>query len=162
MKLTTKGRYAVTAMLDLALNNDSGPVTLADISTRQSISLSYLEQLFSRLRKKGLVVSTRGPGGGYNLARSASSMPVGEVVDAVDEQVDATRCGGAADCHNHQRCLTHDLWTELSEQIRDYLMRVTLGDLMEREGVRAVADRQAEASEHQCRHEFAGAVLQAK
>lgn len=142
MKLTTKGRYAVTAMLDLALNNDSGPVTLADISARQGISLSYLEQLFSRLRKKGLVVSTRGPGGGYNLARAATSVAVGEVVDAVDEPVDATRCGGAGNCQNQQRCLTHDLWTELSEQIRDFLMRVTLGELMERDTVREVAVRQ--------------------
>ncbi|MEJ2480429.1 MAG: Rrf2 family transcriptional regulator [Acidihalobacter sp.] len=142
MKLTTKGRYAVTAMLDLALNNDSGPVTLADISARQGISLSYLEQLFSRLRKRGLVVSTRGPGGGYNLARTAASMPVGEVVDAVDEQVDATRCGGAAD-------------------IRDFLMRVTLGELMQREGVRTVADRQAGASALY-RHEIAQSVVEAK
>lgn len=162
MKLTTKGRYAVTAMLDLALNNDSGPVTLADISARQGISLSYLEQLFSRLRKNGLVVSTRGPGGGYNLARAASSVAVGEVVDAVDEPVDATRCGGAADCHNHQRCLTHDLWAELSAQIRDFLMRVSLGDLMQREGVRTVADRQAGANSL-LRHEFIeAAIVQAK
>ncbi|APZ43057.1 Fe-S cluster assembly transcription factor [Acidihalobacter ferrooxydans] len=157
MKLTTKGRYAVTAMLDLALHDASGPVTLADISARQDISLSYLEQLFSRLRKKGLVVSTRGPGGGYNLARSASTMAVGEVVDAVDEPVDATRCGGTGDCQNHQRCLTHDLWEELSEQIRHYLMRVTLGELMQRDGVRSVATRQSKTNP--LRRHAAGAVL---
>lgn len=162
MRLTTKGRYAVTAMLDLALNDATGPVTLADISMRQGISLSYLEQLFSRLRKKGLVISTRGPGGGYNLARAAASVAVGEVVDAVDEPVDATRCGGAGNCQNHQRCLTHELWAELSEQIRNYLMRVTLGDLMAREDVLAVADRQAETSPRQRRHEGTGVVLSMK
>lgn len=159
MKLTTKGRYAVTAMLDLALNNDSGPVTLADISARQGISLSYLEQLFSRLRKRGLVVSTRGPGGGYNLAREAASVAVGEVVDAVDEPVDATRCGGAGNCQNHQRCLTHDLWTELSEQIRDFLMHVTLGELMERDGVREVAERQSGGDSL---HKYGTPILAAK
>ena len=145
MKLTTKGRYAVTAMLDLALHDGSGPVTLADISARQGISLSYLEQLFSKLRRHGLVVSTRGPGGGYNLARDASTVAVGEVVDAVDEPVDATRCGGAGNCQNHQQCLTHDLWMELSEEIRRYLMRITLGELMQRKGVQSVALRQNKA-----------------
>ncbi len=142
MKLTTKGRYAVTAMLDLALHDSSGPVTLADISARQNISLSYLEQLFSKLRKRGLVSSTRGPGGGYNLAKEALDIAVGEVIDAVDEPVDATRCGGAGNCQNHQQCLTHGLWTELSEEIRRYLMRITLGDLIKREGVRSVSIRQ--------------------
>lgn len=161
MRLTTKGRYAVTAMLDLALNDDSGPVTLADISARQGISLSYLEQLFSRLRKKGLVVSTRGPGGGYNLARSASSVAVGEVVDAVDEPVDATRCGGAADCQNQERCLTHDLWSELSAQIREFLMRVTLGELMRCDGVRTVADRQSGTNVLR-RHDVPGAAAEAE
>ncbi|OBS10633.1 Rrf2 family transcriptional regulator [Acidihalobacter prosperus] len=142
MKLTTKGRYAVTAMLDLALHNDAGPVTLADVSARQGISLSYLEQLFSRLRKSELVVSTRGPGGGYNLARDPDAIAVGQVISAVDEVIDATRCGGESDCQNRERCLTHDLWSDLSEQIREFLGGVSLGALMRRRGVREVAERQ--------------------
>jgi len=131
MKLTSKGRYAVTAMLDLALHTESGPVTLAAISVRQSISLSYLEQLFTRLRKHGLVSSTRGPGGGYSLSRPASEIPVAAVVTAVDESVDATRCGGRGDCHDGRRCLTHDLWTELSDQIHVFLSEISLGQLVE-------------------------------
>lgn len=143
MKLTTKGRYAVTAMLDLALHNDKGPVTLADIADRQGISLSYLEQLFSRLRKHQLVTSVRGPGGGYSLAGSAANVHIAEVITAVDEKVDATRCGGAGNCHNNERCLTHDLWTDLSDRIYDYLSDITLQDLVDRKGV---DDRQAESS----------------
>jgi len=131
MKLTSKGRYAVTAMLDLALHAGSGPVTLAGISERQSISLSYLEQLFTRLRKQGLVSSTRGPGGGYSLSRSAYDIQVAEVVSAVDESVDATRCGGQGDCQDGRRCLTHELWTELSEQIYAFLSSISLGQLVE-------------------------------
>lgn len=131
MKLTSKGRYAVTAMLDLALHTDKGPVTLAGISERQGISLSYLEQLFTRLRKQGLVSSTRGPGGGYTLSRPASEIPVSDVVTAVDESVDATRCGGRGDCQGGKRCLTHDLWTELSDQIYSFLSEITLGQLVE-------------------------------
>ncbi|MCO6412341.1 MAG: Fe-S cluster assembly transcriptional regulator IscR [Thiogranum sp.] len=131
MKLTSKGRYAVTAMLDLALHADEGPVTLAGISERQNISLSYLEQLFTRLRKQGLVTSTRGPGGGYSLGRSAHEIPVADVVTAVDESVDATRCGGSGDCQSGKRCLTHDLWTELSEQIYAFLNEITLGQLVD-------------------------------
>lgn len=142
MKLTTKGRYAVTAMLDLALHCSAGPVKLADISERQGISLSYLEQLFTRLRKEGLVVSTRGPGGGYSLSRPSGEIAVAEVITAVDETVDTTRCGGLSNCHNDERCLTHDLWTDLSNQIRTFLNEITLGHLMERGGVREVADRQ--------------------
>lgn len=142
MRLTTKGRYAVTAMLDLAIHNEQGPISLADISSRQGISLSYLEQLFSRLRKQGLVVSTRGPGGGYGLSRPATEIPVAEVIEAVDESVDTTRCGGAADCQNHQQCLTHDLWSDLSRQIRNFLTDISLGELMARNGVREVAQRQ--------------------
>lgn len=142
MKLTTKGRYAVTAMLDLALHNEMGPVALADVSSRQGISLSYLEQLFSRLRKSDLVVSTRGPGGGYNLARHADEIAVGQVISAVDEVLDATRCRGGSNCQNHERCLTHDLWSDLSEQIRLFLSDVSLGALMRRQGVREVAERQ--------------------
>jgi Rrf2 family iron-sulfur cluster assembly transcriptional regulator len=142
MKLTSKGRYAVTAMLDLALHSQNGPVTLAGISARQGISLSYLEQLFTRLRKQGLVTSTRGPGGGYSLSRPAVELMVAEVVTAVDESVDATRCGGEANCHGGERCLTHDLWMDLSEQIHDFLSSISLGDLMERGGIRQVAERQ--------------------
>ena len=142
MRLTTKGRYAVTAMLDLAIHNEQGPISLADISKRQGISLSYLEQLFSRLRKNGLVVSTRGPGGGYGLSRPANEIAIAEVISAVDEKVDTTRCGGAADCQNSQQCLTHDLWFDLSNQIRTFLLGISLGELMERNGVREVAARQ--------------------
>lgn len=135
MKLTTKGRYAVTAMLDLALHNEKGPVTLADIADRQGISLSYLEQLFSRLRKKELVSSVRGPGGGYSLASQASDVNIAEVISAVDEVVDATRCGGAGNCHNNERCLTHDLWHDLSDRIYEYLSDISLQDLVDRKGV---------------------------
>ncbi|MBI5460624.1 MAG: Fe-S cluster assembly transcriptional regulator IscR [Gammaproteobacteria bacterium] len=149
MKLTTKGRYAVTAMLDLAMHCGSGPVKLAEISERQGISLSYLEQLFTRLRKEGLVVSTRGPGGGYALSRASAQIAVAEVITAVDESVDTTRCGGMSNCHNDQRCLTHELWTDLSDQIRTFLSEITLGQLMERGGVREVADRQDRAAHKQ-------------
>ncbi len=140
MKLTSKGRYAVTAMLDLALHAGSGPVTLAGISERQGISLSYLEQLFTRLRKHGLVSSTRGPGGGYRLSRSAYDIAVADVVSAVDESVDATRCGGQANCQDGKRCLTHELWTELSEQIRSFLGGISLGQLVDQGGRPEQAD----------------------
>lgn len=132
MRLTTKGRYAVTAMLDLALHYDNGPITLADISQRQGISLSYLEQLFSKLRKNELVDSTRGPGGGYRLSRNADEIAVAQVITAVDEKVESTRCGGLANCHDGNPCLTHDLWTELSEQIHGFLMSISLGQLVEK------------------------------
>jgi Rrf2 family iron-sulfur cluster assembly transcriptional regulator len=131
MRLTSKGRYAVTAMLDLALQVHHGPVTLAGISERQGISLSYLEQLFTRLRKNGLVSSTRGPGGGYSLSRPAHEIAVAEVVTAVDESVDATRCGGRGDCQDGKRCLTHELWAELSDEIYRFLNEITLGDLVD-------------------------------
>jgi Rrf2 family iron-sulfur cluster assembly transcriptional regulator len=140
--LTTKGRYAVTAMLDLALHEGEGPITLADIASRQGISLSYLEQLFSRLRRRELVSSVRGPGGGYTLGRDAGDIFVAEVITAVDENVDTTRCGGAHNCQNNQRCLTHDLWQDLSSRIYDYLNQISLRDLMNRQGVREVAERQ--------------------
>ena len=142
MKLTTKGRYAVTAMLDLALHFGEGPITLADIAQRQGISLSYLEQLFSRLRKRSLVASVRGPGGGYSLGREASEIFIGEVITAVDENVDTTRCHGANNCQNNERCLTHGLWTDLSNQIYNYLNKISLQDLMDRQAVKEVADRQ--------------------
>ncbi|MGB4811814.1 MAG: Fe-S cluster assembly transcriptional regulator IscR [Methylophilaceae bacterium] len=131
MRLTTKGRFAVTAMLDLALNEVSKPVTLAGISERQHISLSYLEQLFSRLRKRGLVNSVRGPGGGYRLGKSPADISVANIISAVDEQIDATQCGGAEDCHDEGRCMTHDLWTSLNHKILDYLTDVALADLVD-------------------------------
>ncbi len=142
MRLTTKGRYAVTAMLDLALHHGSGPITLADIAQRQGISLSYLEQLFARLRKRSLVSSVRGPGGGYTLGREASEIFVAQVIAAVDENVDTTRCGGAHNCQDNQQCLTHDLWQDLSNRIYDYLNKISLQDLMNRRGVQEVAERQ--------------------
>lgn len=137
MKLTTKGRYAVTAMLDLAIHHHqdgdkSAPVNLADIAQRQDISLTYLEQLFGKLRKNQLVKSARGPGGGYNLAREASEISIAQVVSAVDENVDATKCGGEQNCHGESQCLTHDLWHELSHQISSFLDGISLGDLVER------------------------------
>jgi len=142
MRLTTKGRYAVTAMLDLALHFKEGPITLSDISQRQGISLSYLEQLFSRLRKQGLVDSTRGPGGGYRLSRAANEIPVADVITAVDEKVETTRCGGLSNCQDDHQCLTHELWTDLSHQIHSFLMGISLGQLVENQGVQEVAARQ--------------------
>jgi Rrf2 family iron-sulfur cluster assembly transcriptional regulator len=142
MRLTTKGRYAVTAMLDLSLHHDDGPITLADIAERQGISLSYLEQLFSRMRKRELVFSVRGPGGGYSLARPTNEITIAEIITAVDESVDTTRCHGAHNCQNNELCLTHDLWEDLSTRIYDYLDQVTLDDMMNRRGVRRVAERQ--------------------
>lgn len=142
MKLTTKGRYAVTAMLDLALHAQSGPVSLAEISTRQEISLSYLEQLFSRLRKQGLVSSTRGPGGGYRVSRGLSEVFISEIIKAVNESVDATQCGGKENCHSHGRCLTHDLWEGLSAQIEEFLSGVSLQNLIDNQDVKTVAMRQ--------------------
>lgn len=142
MKLTTRGRYAVTAMLDLALHADNGPVSLADISARQEISLSYLEQLFSRLRRHKLVSSTRGPGGGYSLARPLTDVAVADIVLAVNESVDATQCGGQKNCHQHGRCLTHDLWESLSQQVELFLKGISLHDLIHCEPVKRVAEIQ--------------------
>ncbi len=142
MRLTTKGRYAVTAMLDLAIHYKSGPITLADISKRQGISLSYLEQLFSRLRKNGLVDSARGPGGGYRLSRSAAEICVADVITAVDEKVDAMRCDGKGNCQDNGPCLTHELWCDLSDQILNFLKGIDLEQLVERKGVQDVAARQ--------------------
>ena len=133
MRLTTKGRFAVTAMLDLALRGNKGPVTLAGISERRDISLSYLEQLFSRLRRNELVESVRGPGGGYYLARKLEEVSVADIIRAVDEPIDATQCGGKENCHDEHRCLTHDLWTGLNAHIYDYLDSVTLATLVARQ-----------------------------
>jgi len=144
MRLTTKGRYAVTAMLDLALHARHEPVSLADISERQSISVSYLEQLFAKLRKGGLVQSVRGPGGGYQLAREGGTIFIAEIIDAVDESVDATRCGGAGDCQQGATCLTHELWSDLSAQLHTFLAGISLQELVDRREVQAVALRQSE------------------
>lgn len=142
MRLTTKGKYAVTAMLDLAFHSQLKPVTLTDIANRQTISLSYLEQLFARLRKAGMVNGVRGPGGGYQLSRDTHAINVAEIIAAVDEVVDSTKCGGKSNCQDGQPCLTHELWMGLSEQIREYLSGISLGDLLERKPVQQVAERQ--------------------
>lgn len=147
MRLTTKGRYAVTAMLDLALHASDGPISLADISERQGISLSYLEQLFAKLRRNDLVRSVRGPGGGYQLNREQHAIDVAEVIDAVNESVDATGCGHSGGghsggCQGGNTCLTHHLWCDLSSQIHEFLSQISLADLMARQDVQAVAKRQ--------------------
>jgi Rrf2 family iron-sulfur cluster assembly transcriptional regulator len=142
MRLTTKGRYAVTAMLDLAIHATDSPVPLADISQRQGISLSYLEQLFARLRRQGLVKSARGPGGGYRLNRIPDEITVVEVLKAIDEKIDATRCGGEGNCQEGHACLTHDLWCDLSKQISDFLSGISLGELVERNSVKEISARQ--------------------
>jgi Rrf2 family iron-sulfur cluster assembly transcriptional regulator len=139
MRLTTKGRFAVTAMIDLALRQDKGPVTLAGISQRQEISLSYLEQLFGKLRRHEIVESVRGPGGGYNLARRAEEVTVADIIIAVDEPLDATQCGGKGHCHSAgadkgaQHCMTHDLWSTLNEKMVEYLDSVSLKDLVDQQ-----------------------------
>lgn len=142
MRLTTKGRYAVTAMLDLALHEGKGPISLADISERQGISLSYLEQLFSKLRRNELVHSVRGPGGGYQLKRDRAQINVAEVIDAVNESVDATGCNKRGDCQSGGVCLTHHLWCDLSDQIHGFLSEITLADLVQRNDVQRVVERQ--------------------
>jgi Rrf2 family iron-sulfur cluster assembly transcriptional regulator len=145
MRLTTKGRFAVTAMVDLALRDSAGPVTLAEISSRQKISLSYLEQLFGKLRRRGLVDSVRGPGGGYRLGKATVGISIAEIILAVDEPIDATQCAGKENCRDEQKCLTHDLWATLNERIFDYLEAVTLRELVENQrskgsGVNTVRD----------------------
>jgi len=142
MRLTTKGRYAVTAMLDLALHKNQGPISLAEISRRQAISLSYLEQLFAKLRKSALVSSVRGPGGGYELERSAASIYIAEIIDAVNESVDTTKCQGAGDCQGGETCLTHHLWEDLSEQIHAFLGGISLADLVAKSEVKQIAEHQ--------------------
>ena len=142
MRLTTKGRYAVTAMLDLAFHSQIKPVTLTDIAARQTISLSYLEQLFARLRRAGMVKGVRGPGGGYKLCKNTSDINVADIIAAVDETIDSTKCGGEENCQKEQACLTHDLWMGLSEQIRNYLKGITLAELLEKNHVQDIAQRQ--------------------
>ena len=149
MRLTTKGRFAVTAMIDLALNNGSGPVTLADISERQKISLSYLEQLFGKLRRRSLVTSVRGPGGGYNLASPTDQVSVADIIIAVDEPIDATQCGGKENCKDDKRCMTHELWAALNAHIFSFLRSVTLEQLVraqDKSPVNVLQDHRAPSS----------------
>lgn len=155
MRLTTKGRFAVTAMIDLALRQDKGPVTLAGISQRQDISLSYLEQLFGKLRRHEIVESIRGPGGGYSLARKAQHVTVADIIIAVDEPLDATQCGGKEHCNgadlaNGVRCMTHELWATLNEKMVDYLDSVSLQDLVNQQ--RQKAEKAAEKNVVVVRH----------
>jgi Rrf2 family transcriptional regulator, iron-sulfur cluster assembly transcription factor len=148
MRLTTKGRFAVTAMLDLALHGGDDPVTLAQISDRQKISLSYLEQLFGKLRRGELVESVRGPGGGYHLAREASKVSIADIVRAVEEPLDSTQCGGRENCQENQRCMTHDLWEELNSTVQGFLAGVTLSQLVERQRTKGVTVVQHPKSRH--------------
>lgn len=145
MRLSTKGRYAVTAMLDLAIHHAEGPVTLADISETQGISLSYLEQLFAKLRKHNLVKGMRGPGGGYRLARLPEDISVAQVIDAIGEGIDVTMCGGSEDCQDGERCLTHELWKKLGKEIFDFLNGITLASFLKRDRVQYVVRRQQSA-----------------
>ena len=139
MRLTTKGRFAVTAMLDLAMHATDGPVTLAGISERQRISLSYLEQLFGKLRRRRLVESVRGPGGGYYLARPAAELSVADIVRAVEEPIDSTQCGGRENCHDNHRCMTHDLWEELNTTVYGFLAGVKLSHLVDKQRTKPVS-----------------------
>lgn len=139
MRLTTKGRFAVTAMIDVAMHGDKGPVTLAGVSERQRISLSYLEQLFGKLRRHGLVESVRGPGGGYNLAQASASVSVADIILAVDEPIDATQCGGKENCLDDRRCMTHELWAGLNAHIFSFLQSVTLEQLVRQQDKPEVA-----------------------
>jgi len=142
MKLSTKGRYAVTAMMDLAIHDREGPVTLADISNCQGISLSYLEQLFAKLRQSGLVEGVRGPGGGYRLGKPSNQISVADIVIAVDESLDNTRCRGHENCDNGERCLTHKLWNDLSERLFEFLDGITLSEFISQPEVRKISRRQ--------------------
>jgi len=142
MRLTTKGRYAVTAVLDLALHQDEGPVSLAAISERQHISLSYLEQLFAKLRRNDIVASTRGPGGGYRLKSNVDEISISDIILAVDEACKVVDCSDSAGCHGGYQCLTHDLWQELSNEIRNFLDGITLSEIMQSEAVTDVKIRQ--------------------
>jgi len=153
MRLTTKGRYAVTAMLDLALHHEQGPIRLAGISDRQGISLSYLEQLFAQLRRRELVRSVRGPGGRYHLGRHANHISVAEVIAAVNEDTDVSRCRGSGDCQEGETCLTHHLWMDLSDQVRAFLENISLGDLVKRQEVRQVSRKQEARSQKRGRED---------
>jgi Rrf2 family iron-sulfur cluster assembly transcriptional regulator len=156
MRLTTKGRFAVTAMIDLGMRHTRGPVTLAGISDRQKISLSYLEQLFGRLRRQGIVDSVRGPGGGYCLARPMEEISVADIIRAVDEPIDATQCGGLGNCHDEHECMTHELWTSLNTHIYQYLEGVNLASLVEHQ-----LNKQAGEPRKEHRHVLGSAELKA-
>ncbi len=163
MRLTTKGRFAVTAMIDLALREHQGPVTLAGISQRQKISLSYLEQLFGKLRRHELVESTRGPGGGYSLSRPMKDISVADVIFAVDEPIDATQCAGRENCDDDRQCMTHDLWANLTKRMVDYLDSVSLAELVERQREREAAEPSPKMSvlrEHRDALNFPTSTLQ--
>lgn len=148
MRLTTKGRYAVTAMLDLAFHSQTNPVTLTDIATRQTISLSYLEQLFARLRKAGMVKGVRGPGGGYKLSRDPKDISIAQIITAVDEPIDSTKCGNKKNCRkDNQPCLTHDLWMGLSSQIRNYLESISLAEVLAGESTAELAKKQSQEAQ---------------
>lgn len=151
MRLTTKGRFAVTAMIDIAMHSTNGPATLAGVSERQKISLSYLEQLFGKLRRYGLVESVRGPGGGYHLARPAEAISVADIITAVDEPIDATQCGGRENCHDDRRCMTHELWAGLNAHIFSFLQSVSLAELVRQQGetsdVAVLQDHRASGSQ---------------
>jgi Rrf2 family iron-sulfur cluster assembly transcriptional regulator len=146
MRLSTKGRYAVTAMLDLAIHHATGPVTLAEISESQAISLSYLEQLFARLKKHGLVEGLRGPGGGYRLARHPEDISVADIITGIGEGIDPTLCQGEENCQEGERCLTHELWQKLGKEIFDFLNAITLASFLERDEVNRVVRRQQGAA----------------
>ncbi len=163
MRLTTKGRFAVTAMIDLAMRQHNGPVTLAGISQRQKISLSYLEQLFGKLRRHELVESTRGPGGGYTLARPMRDVSVADIIFAVDEPLDATSCGGKENCHDEGPCMTHELWTNLNKKMIEFLDGVTLQELVEQQRGRETKAPPKQISvlrEHRAALEFPTSTLQ--
>jgi Rrf2 family iron-sulfur cluster assembly transcriptional regulator len=163
MRLTTKGRFAVTAMIDLAMRQHNGPVTLAGISQRQKISLSYLEQLFGKLRRHELVESTRGPGGGYSLARPMRDISVADIIFAVDEPIDATNCGGKENCHDDGPCMTHELWTSLNKKMVEFLDSVNLQELVEKQRTRAQHEPTRKVSvlrEHRAALEFPTSTLQ--
>jgi Rrf2 family iron-sulfur cluster assembly transcriptional regulator len=163
MRLTTKGRFAVTAMIDLAMRQHNGPVTLAGISQRQKISLSYLEQLFGKLRRHELVESTRGPGGGYTLARPMREVSVADIIFAVDEPLDATNCGGKENCHEDGPCMTHELWANLNKKMIEFLDGVTLQELVEKQRGRETKAPSKQISvlrEHRAALEFPTSTLQ--
>ncbi len=163
MRLTTKGRFAVTAMIDLAMRQHQGPVTLAGISQRQKISLSYLEQLFGKLRRHELVESTRGPGGGYTLARGAKDITVADIIFAVDEPIDATQCGGKENCIDDGQCMTHELWSTLNKKIVEFLDSVSLAEMVEQQRSRETVQAPKQISvlrEHRAALEFPTSTLQ--
>ena len=163
MRLTTKGRFAVTAMIDLAMRQHQGPVTLAGISQRQKISLSYLEQLFGKLRRHELVESTRGPGGGYTLARPMKDVSVADIIFAVDEPLDATQCGGKENCQDEGPCMTHELWSNLNRKMIEYLDSVTLADLVDGQRAKNAEAAPSQISvlrEHRAALEFPTSTLQ--